>query len=78
MFVLKNEGGRRNFFWYMGYRSRARPCQVTGVLGFLAWQVRHGPCQGTGVLGSNFFFVFLNRARTITYKIPLNDEKQKK
>jgi len=44
----------------------------TGRAGFFGtWcgQVRHGPCQGSGVLGTNFFFlVFLNRARTITYK----------
>jgi len=31
-------------------------------------EVGHGLCQGTGVLGSIFFLVFLNHARTITYK----------
>jgi len=75
MFVLKNEGKRREKIRYMGCRSRARPCHY-----------RHRPCQGSGFLGFGmasqaravpsfwhfrlkfFFSVFLNLAQTITYK----------
>jgi len=40
-------------------------------------QVRHGSCQVSGILGS-IFFVFLNHARTITYKTIENNEKTNK
>jgi len=40
MFVLKNEGRRREKIRYMACRGRARPCHY-----------RHGPCQGSGFWG---------------------------
>jgi len=81
MFVLKNEGRRREKIRYMRVRGLARPChyrhgpcQASGFCGCARhgqarpWHCRHGPCQASGIFGSIFFPVFLNLARTITYK----------
>jgi len=50
MFVLKNEGRRREKIRYMMCRGRARPCHY-----------RHGPCQLTGI----FRFVGHGQARAV-------------
>ena len=59
MFMLENEGRRRNFFWYILHRSRARPClwghgpcQLSVIWGLIwAWSDTAVPLQAGAVLG---------------------------
>ena len=76
MLLLKNDGRRREKLgiWRLGI-GHGRATTGTGRAKLLVFLVlaRHGvawPCQAYGTLGlQNFYSVFLNRSRTITYKV---------
>jgi len=76
MLLLKNDGRRREKLGICRQGSdTAVPLQARAVPSFwcsvvLARLGMARPCQASGISSSNFFFsVFLNRSRTITYKI---------
>jgi len=60
----------------MVVQLQARAVPTYWTLRVFVGMVRHGPCQASGILGSKFFFsIFLNLARTITYKTTKNKQK---